>query len=74
MNSVFIRSKELLTRIAVARLNGVWPESQECNGILHYDWKNECYYSDFYGENEFVRKVCTKDEFEKCALAVKLRG
>lgn len=64
--------KHMKTIIAVKKLNGVWPKSQECNGLLHYDWKNDCYYSDFYGENEYVELVCTMSDFIKAAIKVQI--
>lgn len=72
MSSLNKRSNLLFTRIAVAKLNGRWPKSQECNGVLHYDWCNDCYYSDFYGESELVQKICTMDEFIKMAIKVEI--
>lgn len=52
-------------RLAAVILNGCWPQSQECNSQLYYDWLTGRYLSDFYGQSEYVLFVCTKDEFLK---------
>lgn len=55
---------------AIRKLKGYWPQSSECNGLLHYDWCNNNYYSDFYGSNGYVQLVCTKEEFMEARRSV----